>query len=79
MKCIACDQELQNYSELKFSETSIHKLTIFDEMTIICCQDCGIGLVSKEVDKDDLSEYYNSTYGGLAKKYALSDLSLIHI
>tara|TARA_Y100001958_G_C21216657_1_gene542039 strand:+ start:654 stop:1724 length:1071 start_codon:yes stop_codon:yes gene_type:complete len=74
MKCIACDQELQNYSELKFSETSIHKLTIFDEMTIICCQDCGIGLVSKEVDKDDLSEYYNSTYGGLAKKYALSDI-----
>ncbi len=74
MGCIACKKDNKNGNRLVFSETSIHKLKIFDQMEIICCPNCGLGVVSEEVNQNDLSEYYNSTYGGLAKKYAHSDM-----
>lgn len=73
MFCIGCNKNKVD-EELSFSPTSTHKLKIFDEMKILCCSDCGLGVVSEDVDEGDLSEYYSSTYGGLAKKYALTDI-----
>ncbi len=74
MECIACKKDKKYGKRFDFSETSIHKLRIFDEMEIICCPHCGLGVVTMDVNQEDLSEYYNSTYGGLAKKYAYSDM-----
>lgn len=74
MFCIGCNQNYKVDEGLSFFPTSTHKLKIFDEMKILCCSECGLGVVSEDVDENDLSEYYRASYGGLAKKYALTDI-----
>ena len=74
MKCIACDNHQEQSLEFKFQDATIHKLKNFDEMKIIVCPNCGLGIVDQEVDASTLADYYNSTYGGKTKKYALSDI-----
>tara|TARA_B110000858_G_scaffold181985_1_gene220949 strand:+ start:16903 stop:17976 length:1074 start_codon:yes stop_codon:yes gene_type:complete len=74
MRCLACKNYEDQPQEFSFQDATIHKLTDFDEMKILVCSNCGLGVVNQQIDSAILNDYYNSTYGGKTKKFALSDM-----
>ncbi len=74
MKCLACETYEDQPQEFTFQDATIHKLKDFDEMKILVCPNCGLGVVNQQIDATALTDYYNSTYGGKTKKFALSDM-----
>ena len=68
MKCLACSFESKDSKRFEYTPTTIDKLKVFDERSIICCKKCGFGKIEKDIDEDVLINYYSSDYSGKAKK-----------
>jgi SAM-dependent methyltransferase len=68
MKCLACFSENSDPKAFKYTPTTIDKLKIFDNRKILCCKNCGFGMIEKDVDEEMLKRYYSSDYSGKARK-----------
>ena len=68
MKCLACFSENEEPKRFKYTPTTIDKLSIFDERNILCCNNCGFGMIEEDVDEEVLKRYYTSDYSGKARK-----------
>ena len=68
MKCPACSVENDQPKRFGYTPTTIDKLQLFDERSILYCESCGFGMIEKDVDPDVLQTYYSSDYSGKAKK-----------
>ena len=74
MKCPACDSENKDPYQYKYSPATIDKLALFDERKILCCKNCGFGMIEEDVDEELLQKYYLSDYSGKARKQAETDI-----
>jgi len=70
MKCQACNSEINNPSRFSYTPTTMDKLKLFDEREILCCPECGFGMIDQDVNDEVLAKYYHSEYSGKAKKRA---------
>ncbi len=68
MKCPICSVENNHPRSFDYTPTTIDKLKLFDERSILQCKSCGFGMIEKDVDLDILQNYYTSEYSGKAKK-----------
>lgn len=85
IKCPACffETDIESMPSYVFSPATMDKLKVFDERKIICCPNCGFGMIEEDVDENLLELYYTSDYGGKATKQAetkskISDLRTTH-
>jgi len=68
MKCPICSVENNHPALYSYTPTTIDKLKLFDERSIVQCKSCGFGMIEKDVDPGILQNYYTSEYSGKAKK-----------
>ena len=70
MHCPACNIKNKNPDKFNYSPATIDKLALFDSSEILCCENCGFGMIEKDVEEQILQNYYSSEYSGKARKQA---------